>query len=497
MPNSDASFLQAILGRSARAIPGSAAAPHDRHPRIFISYRRSDSAAIVGHIYERLVARYRKDSVFRDIDKMPLGKNFYEHIRQELAGCDVVLVIVGPHWVGADSEGHARIHQPDDPVRMEVEAALESGATVIPVLVDSAAIAKPADLPQSLGEFPALAGTRINVEDFDAHLARLIQSIDRILDKRGKYVAVFPTWASRVALSCVLIGVIGLATLVLLRAGGVALASSLVLAAVIAVSGSLALACTVAVGNAAARRRIPIGFCQKRPLASGIAGGVLALALLLPTGKYLGDFFAVNPVALAKQLRTAFQEARDDLEKNGVADFRRAEALIARLKSLDEQSGHVWYFNGEIKRIQNRALFTPKGCFKGWPPADTGNLDTYQQDFHRYIDTALTLPAVETGGDSGADICYQRSKGYCAQRTAWIQHLLANDFYVHAMALTDYRDRMAALKRAGELAAEARKYRRADTGEGFDQCIETTALLQRITEELQASRAKAPRAQPH
>lgn len=51
----------------------------DRRPSIFISYRRSDSAAIVGHIYERLAARYKKDSVFRDINKMPLGKNFYDH----------------------------------------------------------------------------------------------------------------------------------------------------------------------------------------------------------------------------------------------------------------------------------------------------------------------------------------------------------------------------------------------------------------------------------
>ena len=66
----------------------------DRRPRIFISYRRSDSAAIVGHIYERLAARYKTESVFRDINKMPLGKNFYDHIKEELSGCDVVLVVV-------------------------------------------------------------------------------------------------------------------------------------------------------------------------------------------------------------------------------------------------------------------------------------------------------------------------------------------------------------------------------------------------------------------
>src|SRR5262249_35803676 len=89
--------------------------PRDRRPRIFISYRRSDTAAIVGHIYERLATRYRKDAVFRDINKMPLGKNFHDHIKEELAGCDVVLVVIGPQWLATDAQGHSRIQQDDDP----------------------------------------------------------------------------------------------------------------------------------------------------------------------------------------------------------------------------------------------------------------------------------------------------------------------------------------------------------------------------------------------
>jgi hypothetical protein len=74
--------------------------------------------------------------VFRDINKMPLGKNFYDHIKEELSGCDVVLAVIGPQWLAIDAQGHSRIQQSDDPVRLEVEAALQSGATVIPVMVD-------------------------------------------------------------------------------------------------------------------------------------------------------------------------------------------------------------------------------------------------------------------------------------------------------------------------------------------------------------------------
>jgi len=463
----------------------------DRRPRIFISYRRSDSAAIVGHIYERLAARFKTESVFRDINKMPLGKNFYDHIKEELAGCDVVLVVVGPQWLAVDSRGQSRIQQSDDPVRLEVEAALQSGATVIPVMVEDAALPKAMDLPESLKTFPALAGARINVEDFDHHLERLMQSIDGVLEQRGKFVASFPGWAMRAATGCTLAATAVLITLGTMTLLGRAPSLTLGLAGVTVISLGLALACALAGGDAAAKRRIPLVACQRRPVAFSVAGGALAFMLLLALGIYspfLTGYTSLDPLHLASELRIAFQKARNDLERpGGNADFARAEALVDALKGVDRHNGHAWYFAGEIKRIQHRAAFTPKSCFKGWPATEIGNLETYQQDFHGYLEIASSLPALETSRDSGAEICYQRPKGYCLQRTAWIYHLFANDFYLHALALTDRRDRNAALERARQHVTEARKYRRPEGGEGFDQCIHTTTLAEKIAEALDAS----------
>jgi hypothetical protein len=467
----------------------------ERRPRIFISYRRSDSAAIVGHIYERLAARYKTESVFRDINKMPLGKNFYDHIKEELAGCDVVLVVVGTQWLATDAQGQSRVRQSDDPVRLEVEAALQSGATVIPIMVEDAAIPKPADLPESLKTFPALAGTRINVEDFDTHLERLMQSIDGILEQRGKFVASFPRWALRAATGSALA-----ATAVLVMLGtstllGRSPSLALGLAGVTIVCLGFALACAFAGGDAAVKRRIPLVACQRRPVTFSVAGGAMAFVLLLVLGIYspfLTSHTSLDPVHLASELKTAFQKARDNLEKTGSADFARAEALIDALRGVDRQNGHAWYFVGEIKRIQNRAAFTPKSCFRGWPATEIGNLETYQQDFHGYLEIASSLPVLETSGDSGSEICYQRPKGYCVQRTAWIYHLFANDFYLHALALTDRQDRVAALERARQFATEARKYRRPEGGEGFDQCIHTTTLAEKIAEALDPSRSQNP-----
>jgi hypothetical protein len=455
-----------------------------------MSYRRSDSAAIVGYIYERLAARYRKESIFRDINKMPLGKNFYEHIKEELADCDVVLVVIGPQWLATDAQGQSRIQQADDPVRLEVEAALGSGATVIPVLVEGAAIPKSADLPESLKNFPALAGTRVNVEDFDAHIERLSQSIDDILEKRGKSIAHFPAWALRAAASCglgasaLLIGLVGLALF--------SQVPPLVgLAAVTAISLGFASACGLIGGDAAAKRLIPLAPCRKRPVAFSIASGALVFLLLLSISIYspfLAGQVSVDPISLASELRTAFARARDNLERNGSADFSRAEALIEALKRIDQHNGHAWYFAGEIKRIQSRASFTPKSCFREPVAGQVESLETYQQDFYRYLEVAQSLPAVEIGGDTSSEICYRRPKGYCLQRTAWIYHLFATDFYLRAMAQSDRRDRIADLTRAGQFVTEARKYRRPEGGEGFDQCISTTTLAERIAEALDPSR---------
>jgi TIR domain-containing protein len=455
-----------------------------------MSYRRSDSAAIVGYIYERLAARYRKEAIFRDIDKMPLGKNFYEHIKEELADCDVVLVVIGPQWLAIDAQGQSRIQQADDPVRLEVEAALSSGATVIPVLVEGAAIPKSADLPDSLKAFPALAGTRVNIEDFDAHIERLRQSIDDILGRRGKSIAYFPAWALRAAAGLALGAsalLIGLAVLTLLGQ-----AAPLVgLLAVAAISLGLAAACALVGGDAAAKRRVPLLACQRRPVAFGIASGALAFLLLFSISIYspfLAGQVSLDPLSLASELRTAFARARDNLERNGSADFSRAEALIEALKSIDQHNGHAWYFAGESKRIQNRASFTPKGCFRGSVAGQIESLETYQQDFYRYLEEAQSLPAIETGGDTSSEICYRRPKGYCVQRTAWIYHLLANDFYARAMAQSDRRHRLNDLTRAGEVLVEARKYRRPEGGEGFDQCIPTTILAEKIAETLDPNR---------
>jgi hypothetical protein len=65
-------------------------------PRIVISYRREDSGIITGRIFDRLIAKYGREAVFRDIDNIPFGVDFRQHLEKVLQASDIVLAVVGP-----------------------------------------------------------------------------------------------------------------------------------------------------------------------------------------------------------------------------------------------------------------------------------------------------------------------------------------------------------------------------------------------------------------
>jgi hypothetical protein len=68
-------------------------------PSLFISYRRTDSPDTVKLIHERLKRRLPRWDIFYDHESIPLGEQFPERLRAELASATVVLVIIGPRWL--------------------------------------------------------------------------------------------------------------------------------------------------------------------------------------------------------------------------------------------------------------------------------------------------------------------------------------------------------------------------------------------------------------
>jgi hypothetical protein len=81
-------------------------------PSILISYRRTDSGDVAGRIYDRLVAHYSRETVFKDVDSIPLGIDFRKHLTDSVGGCHVLLAVIGRTWI--ESGGSER--RLDDPV---------------------------------------------------------------------------------------------------------------------------------------------------------------------------------------------------------------------------------------------------------------------------------------------------------------------------------------------------------------------------------------------
>jgi hypothetical protein len=65
-------------------------------------------------------------------------------ISRAVGSCDVLLALIGDQWLTlTDSHGRRRLDDPDDFVRLEIEAALERNVRIIPILVDGANMPPP------------------------------------------------------------------------------------------------------------------------------------------------------------------------------------------------------------------------------------------------------------------------------------------------------------------------------------------------------------------
>jgi hypothetical protein len=148
---------------------------------VFISYRREDSAGFAGRIYDRLTRRLEAKSVFLDVDNIQPGLDFFDVLSKKLRLCDALIAVIGKNWnSSADQDNRRRLDDPDDFVRIEIEAALQRGIRVIPVLVDGATMPRREDLPDSLQKLRRRQAIEISHNRFDSDVERLTHALSLI-----------------------------------------------------------------------------------------------------------------------------------------------------------------------------------------------------------------------------------------------------------------------------------------------------------------------------
>jgi len=154
--------------------------------KIFISYRREDSAGYAGRVRDRLVDKLGK-SIFMDVDNIPLGTNFVKALQDEVGTCSALLAVIGKDWLDVrDKNGRRRLDNPNDSVRVEIGTALQRDIPVIPILLEGTVIPSADQLPEDLQELSLRNGINVHHASFQADMDRLIQGLKR-QSQRGNW----------------------------------------------------------------------------------------------------------------------------------------------------------------------------------------------------------------------------------------------------------------------------------------------------------------------
>jgi len=107
--------------------------------QIFINYRRTDTAAYAGRIFDRLKSTYGHESVFMDITHIELGMDFTVAVHEAVERCDLCLCLIGRDWLKTEDDEGRRLDHPGDHVRIEIGAALaRDDIRLLPVLFEGA-----------------------------------------------------------------------------------------------------------------------------------------------------------------------------------------------------------------------------------------------------------------------------------------------------------------------------------------------------------------------
>ncbi len=166
---------------------------------VFICYRREDSAGFARLIYDRLTHKLGRDSVFFDVDDIPVGVDFVDILSERVGKCEALIAVIGRSWASSvDAHNRRRLDDPNDFVRIEIEAALAREVRVIPVLVDGAAMPGPDDLPDSLKKLAHRQGIEISHTRFDSDVDRLTRALSLLEEELRKREAAEAESAARV-----------------------------------------------------------------------------------------------------------------------------------------------------------------------------------------------------------------------------------------------------------------------------------------------------------
>ena len=149
--------------------------------RIFISYRRDDTAAYAGRLQDRLIDRFGESNVFIDVTSISAGTDFHRAVTTAISSCQVLLAMIGPSWLEIMRRRDAR-PQEGDWVHLEIKTSLDRNLRIIPILVESAQLPRADELPPDLEGLTRRQALRLRHTEFRTDTRTIIDEIVRDLE---------------------------------------------------------------------------------------------------------------------------------------------------------------------------------------------------------------------------------------------------------------------------------------------------------------------------
>lgn len=152
--------------------------------RVFINYRRDETAGEARALFTELRAALGADSVFMDVDNIALGRDFRQALNERLESVDLMVTLIGKDWLQIkDASGRRRLDDANDFVRREIRAALERDIAVIPLLLQGAHMPAEADLPEDIRSLAFRNGFEISHARWNSDVHELLGRLG--LTRRG------------------------------------------------------------------------------------------------------------------------------------------------------------------------------------------------------------------------------------------------------------------------------------------------------------------------
>ncbi len=155
--------------------------------KVFISYRRADTAGVATMLRKEIANKLGDDAVFHDILGVNPGDDFPDKLRNQLDRARFTLALIGDGWMTtSDHYGRRRIDLETDWVRQELAYSLANEeVTVIPILIGPTVRLPTTEedsvLPADLRGLLRLSTTRVSYDSLDHDVAPIVEQIATVL----------------------------------------------------------------------------------------------------------------------------------------------------------------------------------------------------------------------------------------------------------------------------------------------------------------------------